>query len=247
MMDNGMKLYVVGFGPGSANMMTLEAQTAILESDMVIGYTAYVDLIKPLFPGKIYNATGMRQEKDRVQMAFAAARQGQTVSLICSGDSVVYGMAGLVWECSEAYSEVEVIIVPGVTAALSGSAVLGAPLTNDFCVISLSDLLTPWEKIEKRLLGAAMADFVVALYNPASSKRQDYLARACDILLKHKSADTVCGIVRNIGRNGEERRILTLSELRETHVDMFTTVFIGCSETKVIQGKMVTPRGYKDV
>lgn len=247
MTDNRMKLYVVGFGPGSPNMMTPEAQAAISESDVVIGYSTYVDLIKTWFPHKRYNSTGMRQEIDRVEMAFAAAQQGQTVSLACSGDSAVYGMAGLVWERSEAYPGVEVMIVPGVTAALSGGAVLGAPLTNDFCVISLSDLLTPWERIEKRLLGAAMADFVVALYNPASSKRQDYLAKACDILLTHKSADTVCGIVRNIGREGQEGRILTLSELREAHVDMFTTVFVGCSETKVIQGKMVTPRGYRNV
>ena len=145
------------------------------------------------------------------------------------------------------YPEVELSIIPGVTAATGGAAVLGAPLIHDFCLISLSDLLTPWEKIEKRLLNAAEADFVICLYNPSSRKRHDYLAKACDLVLRFQGEDTVCGIVENIGREGEAWKVMSLKELRDTQVDMFTTVFIGNSQTKEIGGKMVTPRGYRNV
>ena len=174
-------------------------------------------------------------------------RRGHVVSMICSGDAGVYGMAGLMYEVGEKYPEVELTILPGVTAATGGAAVLGAPLIHDFLLISLSDLLTPWEKIEKRLLAAAEADFVVCLYNPSSKKRHDYLARACDLMMRYKSGDTVCGIVANIGREGEACRVMSLQELRDTQVDMFTTVFVGNSQTREINGKMVTPRGYRDV
>ena len=156
-------------------------------------------------------------------------------------------MAALTLELAEKMAETDIEIVPGVTAALSGGALLGAPLTHDFVVISLSDLLTPMEKIEKRLECAAMGDFSVVLYNPSSKKRADYLSRACDILMKYKSPETVCGYVKNIGRDGEQSRILSLNELKNTSVDMFTTVFIGNSETRCIHGKMVTPRGYRNV
>lgn len=240
-----MKLYIVGFGAGSAEGMTSAAEKAINASDVVIGYTVYAELMKKIFPEKTYMTTAMRQERGRVKLAFEEARKGKNVSLVCSGDSGVYGMAGLAYELSVNYPEVEIETVSGVTAALSGGAVLGAPLTHDFAVISLSDLLTPWEKIEKRLECAAAADFVIAIYNPSSKKRCDHLARACDILLRFKSPETVCGYVRNIGREGEKSRILTLAELKNTVVDMFTTVFIGNSETKIISGRMVTPRGYE--
>lgn len=240
-----MKLYIVGFGAGSAEGMTIAAEKAISASDVVIGYTVYAELMKKIFPEKTYITTAMRQECGRVKLAFEEAEKGKTVSLICNGDSGVYGMAGLAYELSVNYPEVEIETVSGVTAALSGGAILGAPLTHDFAVISLSDLLTPWEKIEKRLECAAAADFVIAIYNPSSKKRPDHLARACDILLRFKSPETVCGYVRNIGREGEESRILTLAELKNTMVDMFTTVFIGNSETKIISGRMVTPRGYE--
>ena len=156
-------------------------------------------------------------------------------------------MAGLMYEVGTKYPEVELEIVPGVTAALGGAAVLGAPLIHDFCLISLSDLLTPWEKIEARLLGASQADFVICLYNTSSKKRHDYLQKACDLMMQYKSLETVCGTVCNIGREGEEYHVMTLKELRDTKVDMFTTVFIGNSQTKEINGKMVTPRGYRDV
>lgn len=242
-----MKLYVVGFGPGGYEGMTLEAKNVILESEIIIGYTTYIRLLEPLFPGKTFMETGMKRERERVKLAISQAKQGRIVSLVCSGDSGVYGMAGLALEMGAELPALTVDVIPGVTAAISGGAALGAPLSHDFCVISLSDLLTPWEKIEKRLTGAAMADFVIALYNPASKNRRDYLKRACDILLRYKSGDTVCGIVRNIGRPGEEKQLLTLAGLTEIQADMVTTVFVGNSETRVINGKMVTPRGYGNV
>ena len=180
-------------------------------------------------------------------MAFQEAMKGKTVSMICSGDAGVYGMSGLMYEVGKDYPQVELEIIPGVTAATGGAAVLGAPLIHDFCLISLSDLLTPWEKIESRLLHASEADFVICLYNPSSKKRHDYLMKACDLMMRYKKEDTVCGIVGNIGREGENMKIMTLKELRNTSVDMFTTVFVGNSQTKEINGKMVTPRGYRDV
>lgn len=241
------KIYVVGIGPGAYEKMTIEAAEALKDSDTIIGYTVYVDLVKDHFPDKRFLTTPMTKEVDRCVLAFEEAKKGHVVSMICSGDAGVYGMAGLMYEVGEKYPEVELSIIPGVTAATGGAAVLGAPLIHDFCLISLSDLLTPWEKIEKRLLTAAEADFVVCLYNPSSKKRHDYLAKACDLMLKYKEEDTVCGIVSNIGREGEAYRVLTLKELRDTAVDMFTTVFIGNSQTKALAGKMVTPRGYRDV
>ena len=180
-------------------------------------------------------------------MAFEEAKKGQTVAMVCSGDAGVYGLASLMYEIGKGYEDMELIVVPGITAACSGAAVLGAPLNHDFCVISLSDLLTPWEKIEARLLGASQADFVICLYNPSSKKRHDYLQKACDLMMQYKSPETVCGTVCNIGREGEEYQVMTLKELRDTQVDMFTTVFIGNSQTKEINGKMVTPRGYRNV
>ena len=227
--------------------MTGIAMNALKNSDTIIGYTVYVDLVKDTFPDKEYLTTPMKKEVDRCVLAFEEAMKGRIVSMICSGDAGVYGMAGLMYEVGEKYPEVELEIVPGVTAALGGAAVLGAPLIHDFCLISLSDLLTPWEKIEARLLGASQADFVICLYNPSSRKRHDYLERACRILLEYKSGETACGYVQNIGREGESMHLLTLAELEKTPVDMFTTVFIGNKETQMLNGCLVTPRGYRDV
>ena len=238
------KLYVVGLGPGGADGMTVRAKDAIEKSDVIVGYTVYIDLIRDLFPDKVYLSTPMRKEVDRVRLALSTAAQGQTVAMVCSGDAGVYGMSGLCEELIAEYPGVTLETVPGVSAVLSGAAILGAPLMHDFAVISLSDLLTPWEKIEKRLLSAAEADFVICLYNPASHKRRDYLKKACELVLRFASPKTVCGIARNIGRDGEETRVLSLEELKDAEVDMFSTVFIGNSETKIINGKMVTPRGY---
>lgn len=241
------KLYVVGIGPGAYEKMTIEAAEALKKSDVIIGYTVYVDLVKDHFPGKEFLTTPMKKEVDRCVLAFEEARKGKTAAMICSGDAGVYGMSGLMYEVGVNYPEVELEIIPGVTAATGGAAVLGAPLIHDFCLISLSDLLTPWEKIEARLLAAAQADFVVCLYNPSSKKRHDYLEKACDLMMQYKAPETVCGIVGNIGRDGEAMKVMTLEELKTTKVDMFTTVFVGNSQTKNINEKMVTPRGYKNV
>ena len=241
------KIYVVGIGPGAYDQMTGKAIKALNDSDVIIGYTVYVDLVKEYFSDKEFMTTPMKKEVDRCVLAFEEAEKGKTVSMICSGDAGVYGMAGLMYEVGKDYPNTELTIIPGVTAATGGAAVLGAPLIHDFCLISLSDLLTPWEKIEKRLLCASEADFVICLYNPSSKKRHDYLQKACDLMMKHKSPDTVCGIVGHIAREGESEKVMTLKELRDTDVDMFTTVFIGNSQTKEIGGKMVTPRGYKGV
>ena len=241
------RLFVVGIGSGKENNLTEEVRTALAASDLICGYTAYVELVAPLFPGKATFTTGMRQEIERCRYALAEARAGRTVALVCGGDAGVYGMAAPVLELLPEYPGAEVQIVAGVTAALSGAALLGAPLGHDFCVISLSDLLTPWALIEKRLRCAAEGDFAIALYNPSSKRRGDYLQRACDILLETRGGDTLCGVARNIGRAGEEKRLLTLVELRDTEVDMFTTVFIGSSTTRRVGEWMVTPRGYKEL
>ena len=240
------KLYVVGIGPGAPDQMTQRAMDVLREVDVIAGYGVYVNLVKPLFPDKQYLVTPMRKEVDRCRMAIDAAMEGKTVAMISSGDAGVYGMAGLCLELA-ADLALEVDIIPGVTAALSGGAVLGAPLTHDFAVISLSDLLTPWDKIEKRLELAGQADLSIALYNPSSHRRSDYLQKACDILLRHISPETVCGVVRNIGREGESYEVMTLRQLRDYQADMFTTVFIGNSQTMAVNGRMVTPRGYRNV
>ncbi len=238
------KLYIVGIGPGNYENMTQRAVEVLEHSDVIAGYTVYVDLVKDHFPDKEFFTTAMRQEVDRVEAALGMASEGKTVAMVCSGDGGVYGMSGLAEELAVNYPGVEVETVPGVSAMLSGAAILGAPLMHDFAVISLSDLLTPWETIEKRLRCAAGAEFVICIYNPSSRKRKDYLQRACDIILESAAPETICGIARNIGREGESTEIMTLAELREAETDMFSTVFIGNSQTKRIGGKMVTPRGY---
>ena len=247
MSENKKVIYIVGMGPGSIRGMSGDAVEALHKSDMIIGYTVYVDLVRQHFPDKEFKTTPMRQEIERCRMCFDYAMEKKQVAMICSGDAGVYGMAAPMFEMAQDYPEVELVVIPGVTAANSGAAVLGAPLNHDYCVISLSDLLTPWEKIEARLLAAAQADFVVCLYNPSSRKRKDYLQKACDLMMKYKSPDTVCGTVAQIARDGETAQVMTLKELRDTEVDMFTTVFVGNSQTKNIGGKMVTPRGYKNV
>ena len=245
-MMNRSLVYVVGLGPGGAQYLTAQAQTALQAADVLCGYTVYIDLVRPLYPEKACYTTGMTREIDRCRWALEKARTGKRVALVCSGDAGVYGMASPLLELAPDYPDVAVEIVPGLTAALSGGAVLGAPLAHDFCVISLSDRLPPWEVIEKRLACAAMGDFCVALYNPSSKGRPDYLRRAVDILLANgKAPDTLCGSVRNIGREGQEKHILPLSQLRDTEVDMFTTVFVGNAATRALSGRMVTPRGYR--
>ena len=239
------ELYVVGIGPGSAESLTEAARAALDRAELICGYTVYVELLRPLYPGKAFYTTGMTGEMERCRHCLERAAAGETVALVCSGDAGVYGMAGPVLELAPDYPGAAVTVIPGVTAALSGAALLGAPLGHDFCVISLSDRLTDWSLIEKRLRLAARGDFAICLYNPASRHRRDYLQRACDILLEEKDGDTVCGLARMIGRDGESFRVLNLKALRDTEADMFTTVFIGSAKTCEIGGRMVTPRGYR--
>ncbi len=238
------KIYVVGIGPGEYEQMTVRAAKALERCEVIIGYTVYVDLVREHFAGKEFLTTPMTKEVERCELAFETAAAGKTTAMICSGDAGVYGMSGLILEIGQKFPQVEVEMVPGVTAAIGGASVLGAPLIHDFAVISLSDLLTPWEKIERRILAASEADFVICLYNPSSRKRHDYLKKACDLMLQYKSEDTVCGTVANIGREGEYMELCSLKELSAKKADMFTTVFVGNSQTRVINGKMVTPRGY---
>lgn len=238
------KIYVVGMGPGTEEMMTGEALAALEASSVLVGYGVYLDLLGPRFKEKELLSTPMRQEEQRCRMCFEEAMKGKQVSMICSGDAGIYGMASLMYEIGKEYPQCELVIIPGITAANSGAAVLGAPLNHDFCVISLSDLLTPWERIEKRLVIAAEGDFAIAIYNPSSHKRADYLKRACDILLKYIEPKRACGYVENIGRNGTKAVTCTLQELRDMQVNMFTTVYVGNSTSRIIDGKLITKRGY---
>ena len=240
------KLTVVGIGPGNFENMTIAAHRALEECDVIVGYTVYVDLVRERYPGKELLTTPMTRETQRCRMALDEAKS-RNVTLICSGDSGVYGMAALVYELRGTETAPEIEVIPGLTAACSGGALLGAPLTHDFAVISLSDRLTPWEKIAKRLECAALGDLSIVLYNPRSHGRPDNLRMACDILLKYLPEDRPCGVAHSIGREGEGTYLLTLKQLRTAEADMFSTVFIGNAMTKVIAGKLITPRGYRDV
>ena len=241
------KLYVVGIGPGDYENMTVRADRALQICDIIVGYPVYVELVKERYPDKVFLTTPMTREVQRCRMALEEAEKGQSVAMVCSGDSGIYGMAALIYELRGERETPEIEVIPGLTAACSGGALLGAPLTHDFAVISLSDRLTPWEKIEKRLESAARGDLSIVLYNPMSKGRPENLRMACDILLRYLPADRPCGVARNIGRAGEERMLLPLGQLRDTEVDMFSTVFIGNEMTKTISGNLVTLRGYRDV
>lgn len=239
------RIFIVGMGPGREEMMTGEALQALEQADVIVGYTVYLELLGERFREKELLSTPMRQEKERCALCFKEAAKGKQVALICSGDAGVYGMASLMYELGKNDPETELVVIAGVTAACSGAAVLGAPVNHDFCAISLSDLLTPWEKIAGRLRAAAEGDFSIVLYNPSSHKRKDYLKRACDILLETLEEERACGYVENIGRQGTKATVCTLSELRDREVNMFTTVFVGNAGTKIINGKLVAKRGYQ--
>ena len=238
-------IYVVGFGPGDRPYMTQQAIDAVTQADLVVGYTTYIRLLEEQFPELRYYATPMRKETDRCRAAVEAALTGKTVALVSSGDSGIYGMAGVLLEiAAEMQADVEIIAVPGVTAASAAAAVLGGPLMHDFAVISLSDCMTPLELIWRRVSLAAEADFVICLYNPKSRSRTGYLAQAAALIGQHRLPDTPVGIVRNAGRAEEKAWITTLEKLPEEPVDMFCVVLIGNSQTYVQNGKMITPRGY---
>lgn len=240
-----MKIYVIGTGPGEISQMTGKALCAIKNSDVIIGYNYYIELIRENLQNKEIYFSGMGKEIQRCQKALECALEGKKVSVISSGDAGVYGMAGIMHEICRDYGNIKIEVISGVTACCAAAAVLGAPISHDFAVISLSDLLTPWEKIEKRIRCASEADFVICIYNPASRKRAGFLKRACEYMLEYKSPDTPCGYVKNIAREGQEHKICTLFQLKDEETDMFTTVIVGNSQTKIINGKLVTPRGYK--
>ena len=244
MMAKG-RLHVVGFGPGGKDDMTFRAASVIENADIVTGYTAYVNLMKKVFPDKEFKATGMMKEVERCRMAIEDAMSGKDVAMISSGDSGIYGMAGIIYQLAEEMgADIEIDCVPGITAAASSASILGAPLMHDFAIISLSDLMTPLDLIMKRVDRAADADMIIALYNPKSKGRTEYLDQARNIVLRYRSPDTPVGVVRNAGREDETHWITTLEELDDSKVDMFCLVTIGNSTTYVSKGRMITPRGY---
>ena len=244
-MNQKSQLVLVGIGPGSPEGLTAEAVREIEAAEVVVGYPLYLQLIEDLIKEKEQISTPMRQEIRRVRMAFEQAASGKRVALVCSGDAGIYGLASPAYELLPEYPGVMLRMVGGVTAAASGAALLGAPLGNDFCTISLSDYLTPWEVIQRRLEAAAQADFVIALYNAGSRKRPDALRRACAVLEQWVEDERCCGIAENIGREGQEARILSFAKLAKLQVGMTATVFIGSSRSKFIGQHLVTPRGYE--
>ena len=237
------KIYVVGLGPGNKENMTFRAYDVLKNSDIIIGYKTYVDLIEDMFPDKKIIKSYMKKEVARCEETLKLALEGNIISLISSGDAGVYGMAGLMLEI--AGDQVEVEIVPGITSANASASLGGAPIVHDSVNISLSNLLTDWELIKKRIDLASQGDFVITLYNPKSSGRSELINEARDIMLKHKRKDTPVLIARNVGREGENYDITTLSEMLDYEINMFSTVIIGNSNTKVVNNKMITPRGYK--
>ena len=241
------RLTVVGFGPGGKEDMTLRAVHAIESADIVTGYTTYVKLLQEFFPDKEYKATGMMKEVDRCRMAIEDTLSGKNVAMVSSGDSGIYGMTGLIYELAdEMGADIEIESVAGVTAASSSAAILGAPRMHETALGSRSDLMTPIESIMKRVDCAGQSDFVIALYNPKSHGRTEYLGQATDILLKYRSPETPVGIVRQAGRKDQSKTVTTLGKLKEADVDMFCTVVIGNSRTYVKDGVMITPRGYRE-
>ncbi|MBQ7578445.1 MAG: precorrin-3B C(17)-methyltransferase [Synergistaceae bacterium] len=239
-------IYVIGIGPGGHDSITPRALKALKSCEIIAGYTKYIDLVRDILPGKCFIAYSMRQEILRCQEVLNLSRgKNINIALISSGDSGVYGMAGLMLETARDSGQ-EVIIIPGMTAANSAAAVLGAPLMNDYVNISLSDLMTPWKIIEKRLIAACTGDFVICLYNPASNNRPENFRRACKILLDYKSPSTPAGFVMNSDRENEYHEIMTLSQIQDCKlINMSCTVIIGNSQSYILDGKIITPRGYK--
>ena len=247
------RLYVTGIGPGREGYLTGDALKALDKAEIIVGYSVYINILSEKYRLKETYSTGMGGETDRCRFALKQAQAGKTVAVVCSGDPGVYGMASLLLELEAAgrYDKdpmggrVDITIIPGITAALSGAALLGAPIGNDFAVISLSTALTPQEDIANRLEHASLADFSIVIYNPMSRTRPDTLKAACDIISGHTGNDRAAGYVRNAGREGEEYSVTTVGELRDMKLDMFTTVFIGNSETRILNGKMITGRKYR--
>ena len=243
-MNKTGKIYVVGTGPGKKADMTVRAYEAMEKSDIIIGYKTYMDLIKEYYPGKEMKNSQMTKEVDRWIDVLKLAKEGKNVALISSGDAGVYGMAGIMLEIAD--GEVEVEIIPGVTATNAAAAIVGAPVMHDYVTISLSNLLTDWELIKKRLELAAQGDFVVSIYNPKSRGRVTQIEEAREIMLKYKPKTTPVAIVRNAGREDEEHVVTTLDEMLNHEINMLTIVIIGNANTFIKDGKMITPRGYSN-
>ncbi|ELC8423988.1 precorrin-3B C(17)-methyltransferase [Clostridium perfringens] len=235
------KLYVIGIGPGGLDEMTLRAVKAIEESDIIVGYTKYIEMVKDLIKDKEIFKTGMRGEEERCREALELSKD-KKVALISTGDSGIYGMAGLILEMRK---DENVEIIPGITASSAAGSVLGAPLMHDNCNISLSDLMTPYEDIKKRVRLAAEGDFVISLYNPKSKGRPHYLRECVDIIKEFRVEETPIAVVRNALREGESKEIFTLKDFNDEVVDMFSIVIIGNSKSYIKDGYFVTPRGYK--
>lgn len=236
------KLYVIGIGPGGREHMTLKAVDSIKKSSAIVGYKPYIEYLEELTEGKELFSTGMRGEVERCKKAIDLVKEGKETAIISTGDAGLYGMAGPILELSK---EIDVEIVPGVTAGFSAAAELGAPIMHDYASISLSDLLTPWEVILKRAEKAAEGDFVIQIYNPRSKGRKDHLEKVVEIISKHRKKETPVGIVKNSGRGGNEITITTLDSIDYEKIDMLTVILIGNSNTYIENDKMITPRGYK--
>ena len=241
------KLFIIGIGPGDKQYLTFEAQEALSRSDIIIGYKRYIEQIQDLISQKEIASSSMRQEIERCKLAIKKVESGYNVGLISGGDAGIYGMAGLVLELLEEKSSIDCQIIPGLPALVAAASRLGAPLMNDFAVISLSDLLTPWEVIWQRLESSLEGDFVIILYNPKSRKRTSQLERVRDFILSKKGSDVLVGIAKNVCRKVEEKYITTIENLPEFFplIDMSTILFIGNSQTVVRGGKIISPRGYK--
>ena len=235
------KLYVIGIGPGGLEHMTLRAKEAIEESNIIVGYNKYIDMINPLVEDKELFSTGMRGEESRCRKALELSKENNIVALISTGDSGIYGMAGLILQMKE---NENVEIIPGVTASSAAGSVVGAPLMHDNCNISLSDLMTPYDLIKKRVRNAADADMIISLYNPRSKGRPHYLREAIEIIKEYRKLSTPVAVVRHALRDGQEYKLFNLENFDEEVVDMFSIVIIGNSQSFIKEGKFITPRGY---
>jgi len=237
------KLYVIGMGPGGIEHMSIKARKSLEESEVIVGYVKYIDMIKSLIEGKEVYATGMKGEEERCKQALSMS-ENKIVSIVSTGDAGIYGMAGLILELCKEEDMDNVEVIPGITAASAAASMVGAPLMHDNCNISLSDLMTPYSLIKKRVELAASADFVISLYNPKSKGRPNYLRECIDIIKTFRKGSTPVAIVKNALREGEKKEIFTLDTFEDTNVDMFTIVIIGNSESYIKGNKFLTPRGY---
>ena len=237
------KIYVVGIGPGNMEDISVRAYKTLKNVDVIAGYITYIDLVKDEFKEKEVYVSGMKKEIDRCEKVLELAKEGKTVALISSGDAGIYGMAGIMIEVALG-SGIDVEVIPGITSSVAGASLVGAPLMHDQAIISLSDLLTDWEVITKRIDRASEGDFVISLYNPKSKGRTEQIVEAREIMLKHKAPSTPVALLRHVGREDENYTLTNLDEMLNYEIDMFTVVIVGNSKTYVKEGKMITPRGY---